>query len=200
MARFDCDICRGSGLIRLPIYRRMSVVHVEPTATFSVDEMSRQYPCPECSDAVPEERIAFVETHSIMDAMDVRVPEDYALRHAARGIAAEILKGGFITLRKGPLNDRELTYSTVATVGVVSPKHVATIEQRVSSRQAEVAREVADVAERAILHWGSYYSGPEGGIAKSQAVRELREALASVLKKREAGHKKPAALPRPAEG
>lgn len=181
MIKHDCEICRGSGVIRPPIYRR-----AQAAVDFNVDaitESSRIYPCPECADTTPQERVAIVQYHTLVDSM-VGDPAyvEAAKSNAAHQLIAGLLKGNFIRFKRGPNDAREFNFPVQATIGVVSQKNVADLEARVAEHQEQLAREVMAEAERAIDHWGSYYN--HQSIRKDDATRSIREALAAVLAKR----------------
>jgi hypothetical protein len=183
MMKADCEICRGSGVIRLPIYRREKVVDF--SATPVAEESSRSYACPECSDSIPQERLAVVQYHSLVDS---RINDPEFVRHAkdsaAHNIVASLLKGGFIRFERGPNDDRELQYPMRATVGVVSLTQVATLEQRIADHQEELARDVIDEAARQIRNWRSNRTEDEGTLEKEYAVQFVNEAFRTVLAKR----------------
>lgn len=189
----DCVICRGSGVIRLAIYRRTrigdfnteSIADAEPIA----EESSRSYPCPECSDRLPQERLAVVQYHSLLDS-EINDPEyvRHAKHVAAHELVAGLLKNGFIRFERGPNDARDLQFPMMATIGVVSLKTVATLEQRIAERQDELAREVVSEAAKQIRIWRSAYTGDDGTIHKGQAVDSIQAALTRVLAKRSSMH------------
>lgn len=185
MAKYDCDICQGRGTIRLPIYRRLSVMAFAADAMSDVEESSRSYPCPECSDAVPFAQVGVVS--SIM-AVETRIDDPKYLEHvkrsAAMGLMAEIIKAGYVKVESGPDDTREFRREYRVTLGIVSPKQVATLEERVAERQIDVAQEVAAEAEHQINNWGSYYGHAD--ILKRDATRMVRDAIKAILAKRSA--------------
>lgn len=182
----DCEICRGSGRVRLPIYRRatMTAFGAGPIAAA---EISRDYPCPECSDTVALDQLAVLQQHAFMDA---RINEpgyiDAAKRQAAHGLVAGLIERGFIRFERGPDDLAQMLFPVYATIGAVSPTHVATLEQRMAEHQEELAREVMAEAARGIRVWGSAYHGDEGSIEKEQAVDAVNDALRLVLQRRAA--------------
>jgi hypothetical protein len=177
-AKYDCEICRGRGLVRLPLYRR-ATVSFEATAT-SIEESYREYPCPECSDQAPLERVAVLDVHSMVDAR-IDTPEfrEHAMRHAALRLVDELLKADFITLERGKTDTFRERYPVVATIGVVSKKQVATLERRIADRQDEVAKVVALEAKKQIDNWGSHYGHAD--ILKRDAKAQVDSALNHVL-------------------
>lgn len=182
MTNSRCEICRGSGLVRLPIYRTAAVTAFDNSAQI-IEESARNYPCPECADLVPQERLALVQYHSLVDARCTdKEYIDAANEDAAHRLVGALLKGGFIRFEHGKKDARGLTFPIQATVGVVSTKHVATMEERIAERQDEFAREVINEAGRGIESWGT--SAGEGAIYKSQAIDELNLALRRLLSKR----------------
>src|SRR5713226_8423809 len=76
---------------------------------------------------------------------------------AAHGLIEEIIKGGYVKIESGQPDTRELRQEFRVTLGVVSQKQVATLEQRIAQRQIEIAQEVAVEATYQINNWGSYY-------------------------------------------
>jgi hypothetical protein len=170
-----CEICGGSERIRLP--RRMAVTAYDPhTMPATIEDASKTYPCPECAPSIPQDRLAIVRWHSMIDAR-IEDPEyiAHARKHAAIELGVRLLRGGLIAFRDGPEDATYMTRPMVATVGVASPTQVATFEQRVAAKQDEFAREVVRVAVASINGWGSHYG--DKFIDKDIASRLTREAL-----------------------
>lgn len=179
MTKHDCVICCGTSIIRLPVRRRFAVAAPE---TISMDEVSRIYPCPECAATIPQERLAIVHHHSLADSrIDDPAYIMAARESAAHGLVEGLLEGGFIQFERGHEDARERVFQTRATVGVVSPKHVATLEERIDERQADLANKLAIEAKAQIRIWGAYYTGDEGKIAKGQAADAVDRALKAIL-------------------
>lgn len=186
-----CEICRGLQIIRLPVHRNLHVF-----SDFTGNELSastptsRTFPCPECSETVAHDRIAIVQHHSIVDTRYGSDPRfiEYVREEAATTLAHSILASNFIQFERGPDDILQMTFPTRATVGVVSPRHVATIEGRIIERQMEIAQEVVRATIAGITNWNSQYSGPEGSISKDQATRQVREALEIVTRRWEKAH------------
>lgn len=172
--RATCEICGGSERIRLP--RRMPVSVVLTTVPAIVDDATKTYPCPECAPSIPEERLAIVRWHTMIDTR-IKDPQftEHMRRSAAAALGARLLRDGLIAFREGPENSMELRSPMVATVGVASPTKVATFEQRVATKQDEFAREVVRTAVASINGWGSCYG--DNFIDKETASRLTREAL-----------------------
>lgn len=183
MAKYDCEICCGRGTVRLPIYRRATafVADLAPT----IEESSREYPCPECSEAVPFARVGVVDA---IKAMDTRIDDPKYIEHvkrtAAHSLIDQLINGGYLKVESGPANTAEMRQEFRITLGVVSQKQVATLEERVAERQIEIAQETAAEAEHQINNWGSYYGHAD--ILKRDATRMVREAIKTVLTKRAA--------------
>lgn len=179
----DCDICRGCGVIHLPIYRRAEFFDVNSSPV--AGEISRSYPCPECANIIPQDRVAIVHHNSHIDSQIEGYPD--VMRSVKRdmvcGLAVDLLDSGFIRFERGQ-TDYRLRIPMRATVGVMSLKHVATLEQRIVDRQEELACEVISEAAKQIRIWGSHYSGDEGKISKGQAVDSVNAALTQVLARR----------------
>jgi len=185
MSNSRCEICRGQGQIRLPIYRSVSVYTpsdelVAPTA----QEAYKIYPCPECAETIPVERLGIIDYHSEVGPQDPRLACDqeymrYACDNAAHHLFDEIIKGGFIQYERGPTDDRRMSFPLRATMGVASLKTVATFKERVRQHQEMIAREVMVEAADQISNWGSYYGHAD--ILKSQARDCIQAALTTVL-------------------
>ena len=188
MAR--CVICRGARVIRLPVYRSVQAWTVEAAHdSISIDDASRIFPCPECAEEVPMEKVAIVEVHS-------RVSVLHAVRYAghpgfmedvketaAAMLVDELRKSGFISFQRGP-DERDDTFAMIATIGVVSPNTVTKLEERIAARQNDVARDVVEKTIAEVMNWGSHYTGGEGHISKSLTCDFLREKLTAILRDR----------------
>jgi hypothetical protein len=178
-----CDVCHGRTTIRLPIYQPL--IGPRHGDKLTIPELWREYPCPECVPAVAEERIALV---SHLTAFDSRMNNsDYirlAQESAAHGLVAGLLKAGFIEFYFGQEDRAQLTTPLHATLGVVSKRHVASLEERITARQTEIAKLAVEEAVRQIRIWGSAYSGDEGRIFKGQAIDTVNKALTTVLEQR----------------
>lgn len=191
--RHDCDICRGYGKVRLPVYAPMRAVMV-PDAAPVMEESSREYPCPKCADVTRLERVqaARQETFAPTYIKD----EDFIdhIRHSlAHQIAGFLLENGYIKFERSPDDERNMRFGMRATVGVVRPNQLDNLEERIAERQTEIASAVAQEAERQINNWGSYYGRAQ--IDKDQATRFVRESLGYVLKKRAEWQPEPSPLP-----
>lgn len=178
--RHDCDICRGRGTVTLPVYGK--VMAYSPAETPTLEESSRDYPCPECGDSAPMEKLAIIQRQSgAAERPDDPEYSRYLRKIAAVAFVDELLKRDLIRIERGPADDM-MRFSIRSTLGVVAPAHVATLERRVAEHQEIVAREVAAKAAAEIDNWGSYYDYQV--IRKERAVTFVQEALAAVLKKR----------------
>lgn len=147
------------------------------------EPLHRDYPCPECGDAIPLERLATVEFHSMVNNQ-ISDPEftKHAMKGAAYRLVDELLAKNFIRMRRGPDDSHQFRYPLVATLAVVSPTHVATLEERIALHQEIVATEVMQEASLQINNWGSHYGHDK--LSKSRAIEFVHEALKTVLTKR----------------
>jgi hypothetical protein len=181
MTKHDCEICRGNGLVRLPIYRRLMACTID--AAPEPVESSRDYPCPECGDAITIGQVGALREESLV-ASYINEPGfiDHVREGLAHLLAAQLLKDGYIKFRRGPNDDQRMRFQMVAMVGVVHPSKLDTLEQRIAERQDVVAREVADEAAHQIDNWGSHYGRAD--ILKRDAGRMIRDALQIVMKRR----------------
>jgi hypothetical protein len=179
-----CDICGGARVIRLPIRRWTSVATFNPSEVARLEEVARTYPCPECSDTVSIDRVAFLESQTLVDGfilMD-RGFNEHIHRTAAYNLAETLLRNGFIQVVEQKRDDRQMTVTFQATLGVISPKIVATMEERIATRQVDVARRAAELAIEAINNWGSSYGGRD--IPKDIAAKDIRNAVTKAIDER----------------
>lgn len=186
MTNPDCEVCCGRGTIRLPLYRRTALVSHDLGNIASMDDASRTYPCPECSDVVASDNVAVLNAFAVVDSRYERAPRymEMVKESTAHLLVDELLKAGFIRVECGPPIAGEFKFKAVATLAAVSQAHVATLKQRIAERQEELAIEVVAVAEEQARHWGSHYTGRNGPIEKGKVLEYLREALRGALAKR----------------
>ena len=181
-ARYDCEVCCGAGLVRLALHRAVRAAPFDAAIEPTVEQSWRDYPCPECADMIPLARVATVEFHSLLDTR-IHDPEftKHARRRAVQGMLAGIFNKGFVTFEMGKPNTYQMTRPMIATLGVVSPTKIASIEERVAQRQNLVAQAVLDRAARRIRAWASNQQGPTGSVPKEVAIGDFRDALVEVL-------------------
>ncbi len=149
----------------------------DPVATY------RTFPCPECGDTVPLERVAVLDTHTMVDSMYVGHEdfERWAMESVAHQMVDHLLREGYIAFEKGRVSFCETAFPLVATLGVVSRGQVKKFEDRIAERQGQVARAVVLEAIRQIDNWGLY--NQRSSISKSTVVNLLWKSLEGVLKK-----------------
>lgn len=176
-----CIVCRGSGVVRLPVYRQLEALH---SLGFdeAVDSAYREYPCPECKElSAPYSRLAIEKTERMMDARAPAAYRDAMRRGMVHAIADKIFELGLVSFEEGPENTRLLAIPVRATIAVVAPVEVAKLEERVAQRQIEVAEALVAETSEQIANWGSFYHGRTGGsVGKYQAIEWLQEALKKV--------------------
>jgi hypothetical protein len=186
VSRYNCEVCLGRGLVRLPLYKSPRVSPSSALAiSASVDLDYRDYACPECSDVTPVVRVhaMHAETHVasyVEDPAFVGHVQDIL----AHQLAAHLLRNDYIEFRRGPEDTRELQWQMIATIGVVPKSKLDDIEQRVAARQTDVAREAIEEAKFQVSNWGSHYGRSE--ILKRDAVRLIGESLQRAIDKRAA--------------
>lgn len=198
MAKYDCDICRGSGRIRIPVCPRLSVtaVMVETVPDQALVESSREFPCPQCSEMMPIGRV-----HAITEriTMDTRITDPEYVRSIKDGLAhqlvAHLLHHNYIQFQRGPNDLAEVCYPMRATIAVASPKALDTLEERIGERQIEIANEVVTEAITQIDNWGSHYGHSE--ILKQDARPLIRNSIKTVLARRMRWKRMPSHEPAP---
>lgn len=185
MTKANCEICRGNGRVRLPIFRSVMAFSASEMPDAS-EEAYREYPCPECSDAVPIGRINALrdETFASSNYADDPKFTDHVKRALAHQLADYLMRYDYIGFERSPIDTIQMRFTMRATVGVVSKKVVATIEERTAQHQEALAREVMAEAGRQISNWESHYTGDEGRISKAQAIDSVRDSLRIVLEER----------------
>lgn len=182
----SCDICGGTGHIRLTRRRPVSVL--VPTTTAIDTDMEaayREFACPECrvAETANDTHISVLQCEKIYDPRyeDEERFERHIRQSVAHDLVDELLRSGLIgfSTRKGddPYGDNRLR----ARIGVVSPEFVKSMGRRATEIAADMLDGVADRAAAQISNWGSLYSGPEGMIEKGMAMRFVREAFRAHL-------------------
>lgn len=177
----DCVICQGGGYVRLPVYRKTSYT-LSPEVlmgALTVEENARTYQCPECRSAqAAQERVHIVYAEEIVrDAHRYRENsgvDEHVARQLATATARKFLQDGLIEIRKEKRGD-DIVYRS--RIGAVSPRMVATLEQRAIDRMKEFLIGVRETAAAAISVWGSAYTGNEGVISKGQAIDFMNAAF-----------------------
>lgn len=181
-----CDICDGSRVVRHRVRQKISASFTD-AAISPIAMTAREYPCPACAKEVAPERIdVCASTVEYTDAYKGDEYERHLHEEAAHRLVGYLLSAGLFTFTKRPAKTEWFgaTSEIIATLGVVSPRYVASLDERISARQDEVASDVVDVACAGIGVWDSHYTGNDGYIRKSQAMSEVRDALKAVLAKR----------------
>lgn len=184
MTKHDCEVCCGRGKIRVPVYGR--VMAFDPLAAETMTESSREYPCPECSEVVPVERLAVTAERRFIFSEPENDPQfmEAMKRQMAHALIDGLLEKDLVKFERGPTDTTQMRFEMRMTTAVVSPHQVATLQERVAEHQEALAREVMAEASRQISNWESHYTGTEGHIQKAQAVDSVREALRTVLSAR----------------
>lgn len=182
MAKYDCEICRGSGQIIVPIYPKISMHSANfADSKMSIQPSSKSYPCPECAPTAPMDRIAIVDFHGMIDTGYEKEPGfmDHARDSVAHRALAAVMKRGFIQFRTEPPDKFNLTTKLIGTMAMVAPAHVATMQQRIREHQGQIAAEVVKEAFAQIDNWGSYFGHSD--ISKKDANQMIADALIIVL-------------------
>jgi hypothetical protein len=176
---YNCEICGGSGIVRFPIRKKLNT-YPEDYSTIRPISI-REYPCPECSEKIPLDKIEIVQ-------VEEHIPLEYKtnfdlLEYIKHSMAAQI--GDFLykeemityTNRKDLLNRSK---SIRAKLGILSPRQVKTFEEKVRERQIDVATSLVNEVVQSIRNWGSVYDLAD--ISKTQVIRFLYETLDKVKK------------------
>jgi hypothetical protein len=178
-----CDICGGSKLIILPVRRPLSVT--TDSTLLATEPMSREYSCPECSHGGPVSRLHVEQMTAMQDerTTDMVAVRRSMDREAAAKMAEAILDAGMIRSEERQIEEFGRPVIEVRYwLGVVAPRHVATLDERVRENDREVAREVASRAAGKIERWNIH--GTDHEIPKHVALSMVGEATHDVLEKR----------------
>jgi hypothetical protein len=177
----DCEICGGSGKIRLPVRQKM-----QPQIDVSqASSPIREYSCPECSYKIPQERILIAQCEEILPDETLIKDSDYldhSKRHMIHKIGDFLFRENHIKFTKilEPSMYGRSQYRLRAIVGIISQRFIAKFEDRVKEHQWVIARQVADDAIVRIRNWMSYYNYPD--ITKDEAIKSILDALREVVK------------------
>ena len=177
----QCEICCGERIIRVPVYCEVAT---EPNIRTPLERPGyREYPCPECMDSsVPFERLGLIK--NVQDGPSRLSKSENFLKsiraRAAQEIGMGMLERGYIRFEQSEPDSRGI-FQMRATVGAVSPVHVAKLEERVRARQFEVAGAAIAEAISQVNNWGSEYR--VSTVQKEQAAHLLRDALQIVRKR-----------------
>lgn len=183
----NCDICRGSGVIRLPVYRQISVRDVQESATMPLGEASRAFACPECGSRVVEDNVRLLGVSLRADRRRGDFGWEHTKRDMAHSLVEEMIRDGLVQFSERNIR-HDMTVEIRATVGVVSTRTVVSMTQRIRERQMEIATSLTVAAKRAIANWGSRYTDDSGSIPKAQAISAVIEALQQVETEESANH------------
>lgn len=182
----SCDVCEGRKTIRLPVLQRMVTFTDTPEEPPELMAAYRDYPCPECTEQIPYTRLGVLREVSSIERQS-RLNEaqitDILTRQAAHAMIDRIIRDRLLTVEKV---ETVRGYELRCTLGLVAPKHVATLEERVAERQMEVAEELVRENIKEINNWGSFYGIPTVG--KWQSIEWLQAALKKIREKRGARH------------
>lgn len=179
--KHDCDICRGNGTIRLPVYRSLRFSALPPDNGIIVDAPYRDFPCPECVGTTTDDRVRIFDAVTRIDERyaDIGQVRLSAKRDLAFSIAEKMIDTGLLSFTERPVR-HELMIEIRAVVGVVSKRFVASMVERIKGRQFEIATRVVQAARVSICNWASRYTGDEGRIGKAQAADYVAAALREV--------------------
>lgn len=182
--KLRCDICRGQGTVRLPVYHRMTALAMSGDIPTVQTEAYRAYPCPECADAVSIGQVQALSEITTADAQYADDPKfiEHINESMAHALVEKLIKDGYIRFERGLVDEKDWRFGASATLAVAHPSRLDTLELRISERQTEVARDVVNESIRQIDNWGSHYGHSE--ILKRDARRLIAESIQEVLKKR----------------
>lgn len=181
----DCEICGGARKIRLPIRRKLSM-RPAMNAKIELEESSREYACPECSEVADDNSVMVAFAQEDYPAQYAKDPQfmEYLHRSMVPALAARLIADGFVRFVDGPEDKNMMRKSLRGYVGVVAVGAAKRIEDRINERQWEMAEKIIQEAADAVQHWGSHYTGRSGPINKSDAVRQIFDALKTAKSKK----------------
>lgn len=196
MTNPNCDICQGTGRVNLHVYPKPEPYKFKDTDQ-SVEHLVsvlRDYPCPECGEYTPTERIGIVWA-DISYPIDVTIGTEYyqelrnnLIRTSAYRVADELIKEGYFTVEDMSETDTDLLYgrrSLRVKLGVVPREVTHTAEQLAIKFCIPIAQKVAHAAVAKIQNWCADYGDvPLGrGDACKRVMEAMREVIADASKK-----------------
>lgn len=169
-----CDICCGSGTIRLPRHSS-ALAAVASDNTSPIDDYYRTYPCPECN-GISDDRLAIIGTSEMIKRSIKDPAYKNSIKHKiAVSMASYMLEHDLISFKERPRDD--LHDEIIARTGIASKERVASLDQRVAEKQFERMGELLAKAEYEIRSWRRDFDQGRGAIEKDMAVRAMRKAL-----------------------
>lgn len=181
MARHDCDICGGSGEIRVPVRPKLRVVDgPNLTADVALPALWRSYACPECSDTVALRNLGVLYECAHVDER-YQIPEDRIKEQLAHEMVANILRHDLIEFRRGAPIRAQMEWAMTGTLLIAPRKTASNFEDYAKDRATAITRQVVDVAGHEINNWGSYFGHSE--ILKQDAIRLMGSAMRDVFKR-----------------
>lgn len=147
----DCPICGGSGFIRLPVREKMNF-----RATLGEGDIKdikpmqiREYPCPKCGDRVSIDKVDTVSLVELIPIDELKLKDnsnflEYIKRRIVAQIGDFLYKEERITYEFGEENYNLRTIPITAKLGVLSPRQVKTLEERINDRRMMFASMVVN--------------------------------------------------------
>lgn len=175
----DCEICRGNGIIRFPLYKRKSFVSPDMSNAMSVDACYRDYPCPECAGIASENRVFIIEQKVRIDERYIGAIRHHEMMNLAHHAIEQMIEKGLISFTEKRV-PYDMTVEMTATIGVVSKTFVASIRDRAKGIQFEIANRVVKAAQQRIYYWGSSHIRNVRRLSKDTAANLISSALREV--------------------
>lgn len=185
-----CDICRGEQVVRLQVVKELSLDVMSASIPMELDVAYRIFPCPQCSEQVG---IGVLRTCSRTVIKSAHLMDNPTFRESAHVDLARQLGDQLVANRLVRFEQRESdafrpeygpqgTIDVRATIVVVPPDRIDTLEAKIAERQYEMADQVTRVALGEIEQWGSQFE--VNHLSKAQASRLVRSALEMVKQHR----------------
>lgn len=177
----SCEICLGARVIRLTRHRPLSVAEISTSELASeLPDFYATFPCPECAGVIAEERVEIGYTQSEIRDEGPELMAAVRQAHATSLGRMAKTKGMMTTREQRRLSGRFELVNVVSRMGFVSPRRVASIEERALEAATKIVTDAVNAGLKEMWTWGSYYDGNHA-IRKDVAERLVREGVKKVL-------------------
>jgi hypothetical protein len=93
----DCDICQGTGHVRLIRHRELQCAPTPAEEMIALDQMYRTFPCPQCVPMVPYRKVCANRVISEYDVDEARKFQEPIKRSLAAAFGVYLLRKGLIS-------------------------------------------------------------------------------------------------------
>lgn len=139
-SRSNCGVCHGRGLVQLRVDnpRLYGFQDYKKGLPPSMEEY-RDFPCPNCSDVVPVERLEAVRAQSMGDFRYWQEPGyvEHIKHDLAHQLAKHLLDEGYIDFQHHDIS-KQIGLQTTATIGVVPKERILPVCEHLDQLHAKM--------------------------------------------------------------